>query len=418
MRKLQTGQSVVFCVPTEIAFKIRKNAALQFGEQITIPDVLAWSISQTTEDIQRSMTLWANQGVRYIKHKQIWDSARTDDSFDMTHDGAEKFLEDEAMSLERRYSPVVPKRANPDSSTCCIYGRLTKFTEAVVLSESLQGEQEREVAPEVEEERHMERPSSAKAEQHKIHGDVRSFVNTGVLPSHSPAFLPAFDILRTTTAARFYDSGSYPEGILVTRDFARTIKTSSLKTYLDAYQRSVQWIVTSTGGGNTNVTHMVVISPYEACLLLPAIRKTCKVTLHIYSPRVNEEFESLDHLGLYTEGKPFDNIRIPDDFVSQLNVFAGQVYFNSYAAYVKTCKYLGVRSELTGGNAVDGDGFILRPGEDGSKFRKSPIPILRTLVNTIRRNNHDITKTHVGKMLGGVILDQSLFDTKFEDTSS
>ena len=199
----------------------------------------------------------------------------------------------------------------------------------------------------------------------------------------------------------------------------RTIKPSLLKSNVDAYQRPVQWIVTSTGSEDTNVTHMVIISPYEACLLLPAIRQTRKVTLHIYSPRVNEEFESLDHLGLYTEGKPSDNIRIPDDFVSQLNLFAGQVYFNSYAAYVKTCKYLGVRSKLSEGEqTVDGDGFILQPSENGNKFSKSPIPFLRILVNKIRRNNHDITKTHVGKMLGGVMLNESSFDTKPEATSS
>ena len=172
MRKLQTGQSVVFCVPTEITHKIRKNAVLQPEEQITIPDVLACSISQTTEDIQRSMKLWANQGLRHAKHKQIWDSIRTDDSFDMTHDEAGKFLDDEAMTLERRYAPMLQDYATPESSNRCIYDRLVKFTKSGVLSESLQGEQERELAPEVEEERHIERPSLAKAGPHNLHNDV------------------------------------------------------------------------------------------------------------------------------------------------------------------------------------------------------------------------------------------------------
>lgn len=58
----------------------------------------------------------------------------------------------------------------------------------------------------------------------------------------------------------------------MTVDFASTIKTVGESSVLDAYQRPVQWILTSVGDDDSrdhDIKHLVVISPYEAHELQP-----------------------------------------------------------------------------------------------------------------------------------------------------
>lgn len=45
---------------------------------------------------------------------------------------------------------------------------------------------------------------------------------------------------------------------------------------------------------------MIIVSPFKANHLLPEIQKSTFVTLHLYAPRQNEGFSSLDRLDLYS----------------------------------------------------------------------------------------------------------------------
>jgi hypothetical protein len=55
MRKLGKGQTVVFCISPEIQAKIKRRIPGERTPNITIVDVLLWSISETHTDICRSM---------------------------------------------------------------------------------------------------------------------------------------------------------------------------------------------------------------------------------------------------------------------------------------------------------------------------------------------------------------------------
>lgn len=59
LRKLGHGQSITFMVPEEIATKIRELTAKTVDDLITVYDVVCWSISETWQDLKRSMPLWA-----------------------------------------------------------------------------------------------------------------------------------------------------------------------------------------------------------------------------------------------------------------------------------------------------------------------------------------------------------------------
>ena len=411
-----------FCVPSDIASKIRAHRKEDFDEPISTSNVILWSISETLQDLRRNGALWSIQGRRHARHKPIWDRTRTDVSFDMAATDAKEFLEQEALSLSERYAlpseiPMAMMNEGEDTpETDQIADRLLHFGVTSLTGVTLHEEQERELSPEIEQERQVEQPEPATAEEHSLHKDVVSFARTGVLLKASEAFLPAFDVLQRTSAAAAYRTTTFPTGVLVTKDFATTIKSRTIFDQMDIYQRSVQWIITGPNAKGSGVEILLIISPYEAYHLLPIIKEKLKVTLHIYSPCLTEGSKFLDHLNLYTEGRPFDHVNIPKHLVIQLNLFAGQLYFESYKSYYTSCDYLGLRWKISEDMVVDGDGFIFKGGSQSCTFKQSPVKVLELLAGKIRRHSKDISRTHLGKLLGGVILDEATFATKKEDT--
>ncbi|RMZ74996.1 hypothetical protein DV737_g5547, partial [Chaetothyriales sp. CBS 132003] len=150
-----------------------------------------------------------------------------------------------------------------------IANRCLEFDSLEHGTASLQEEQERELSPEIVQEREVQRPAPAAPAKHRIHPDLRAFVIDGILRKESAAFKPAFETLRQTSAAAYIDVSQFPPDVLVTVDFASTVQSSGRCALLDTYQRSVQWILTSVGSGSDNVVkYLVIISPYEAEMLL------------------------------------------------------------------------------------------------------------------------------------------------------
>ena len=418
MRKLGKGQSVVFCVPEEIKTKILQHTSKRDDATIEVADVLSWAIFETCADLRRSMPLWGAQGRRFEDQKLLWAVGRSENGLDFSKDEAEKFLEEEAQSLDHRYRPhaasVTPQLSGWDvknKNISRIIGRCLEFESLNFNSATLQEEQERELSPEIEQERQVERPASAEPKTHSIHYHVKSFVRTAMVVAHSEAFMPAFEALRSSSAAAHLGVSQFPKDLLVTADFARTVKTSGRSYVSDAYQRPVQWILSSTGPeGSKTVKHMVIISPFEAQELLPLIKERRRVTLHIYAPCPNSVFRPLDALDLFTEGKPFDPHSVPRNLIIQLNLFAGQLYLSSFKEYTEVCDFLSLAWRAAeDGVLVRADGFIVpAPGKGG--FKNSPVEFLKVLMTKIRRNCEGIEKTHVGKILNGALLEETDFD--------
>lgn len=418
MRKLGQGQSVVFCIPREIKTKISERTSKRDGLRVEVADVLSWAISETFVDLRRSMPLWATQGRRFENQKLLWAAARSKNGLNLSKVQASSFLEEEAQTLEHRYHPhaasKMPYLSNQDGNNenvSRIIDRCVEFESLNFNSASLQEEQERELSPEIEQERQVERPEPAKPETHHIHRDVEIFVRTGELVAHSQAFLPAFQALRYSSAAAHLDVSQFPHDLLVTADFARTVMTTGRSYVSDAYQRPVQWILTSAGDRPPNtVKHMVISSPFEVQELLALINECRRVTLHIYTPRPSLAYRPLDALDLFTVGKPFDPRSVPRQLVVQLNLFAGQLYLSSFEEYTELCDFLGLAWRAPEqGVLVRADGFIV-PDHEKRGFRDSPVKFLKVLMMKIRRNCEEIEKTHVGKILHGGLLEETDFE--------
>ncbi|KAI0458811.1 hypothetical protein F5B21DRAFT_369579 [Xylaria acuta] len=419
MRLLGEGQSVVFCVPQEIVSRIQQQLPdIQCDDEptISVSDILAWAITETWSETEHNIPLWAAQGRRNERHKNFWAQCRKTGNV-LTKELAGKFLEDEAKSLEERYRPLQDEdnaHAILESDDA-ITLHCQQFNSLRLRAAVLQEEQERELAPEIEQERQDERPPSAEPKKHILHHDVRHFATTGRILGEANGYMNAFASLRGTSAASLFDVSQFRPGLFVSVDFAQTVEIRNSADKSDAYQRSVQWILTASETLDGEVKWMMIISPYEANELLPAIRKSSYVALHLYSPRPNLEYRSLDQLDLYTVPEALRDRGIPRQFITELNLFAGQLYISSFDKYIDICKFVGLAWEPTNdGEVIGADGFIHldHAGRIGgvSGLPASPVEFFKVLFTKIRRNCETIDKTHMGQVLNNRLLSPEDFE--------
>ncbi|KAM0467241.1 hypothetical protein ACHAP7_012141 [Fusarium lateritium] len=414
MRRLGEGQSVVFCVPWEIEQKIAQWQ-IKVGSsscEITVSDVICWAITETCLDLRKAIPLWVTQGARFSGQQILWKQrVPQEEGFSW----AGQFLEDEALSLNERYRPCSGHAGlsslwtRLDGPTIDkLQARCDSFGLTKLHTSSLQEEQERELSPETEQEQQVERPPKVEPETHGLAQPLKTWVSDGYFPGETDIFRPAFTTLADTSAARHFEVRGFPRNIWVTRDFATTVQVTFRQSDdSDLFQRSVQWIlIGSTKSGTHN---LVVASPYEIEELLPFIESSSNVALHLYAPRINLGFQPLDHLRLYCISGSMTESTIPEDSITFLNLFAGQVYLKSYQDYITVCDSLGLAWAAVDDSVCLGpDGFI-PPNASGtlvnrSGFSRSPIQFLKVLMEKIRQNCRAITRTDMGKIIEGVIL--------------
>lgn len=163
----------------------------------------------------------------------------------------------------------------------------------------------------------------------------------------------------------------------------------------------------------------MIISPYEANLLIRSMENSKFTTLHLYRARVNFDFPALDALSFYTIPERPVALHLARHLAQQLNLFAGQFYFGSYDSYLNTSKFLGLLPQSLSeamesqGWKVDATGFILSDDHagvgGGSGLKKSPITFLKSLF-TIRRHGHEFRISDIGRLLDGHIFQNEDLD--------
>jgi len=466
MRKLGRGQSVTFVLSPEMQKRIRSARTNIAPEQpLGVADVIAWVISETWDETVRSVPLWATQGIRHARQEAIWKRVEGNGGVFSSSD-AQEYLEPEAMGLEERYRPrLVPttggdieiaaliadlylqdqadpsaddktaKHGEIDAHTQAIREKLVTFSHATrssTASSALHEEQERELAPKIEEERQVARPPPRTALPHKLNHHLIQFVRTGNTKLlTSAAFCPCYSVMSTTSTAALFAPGiaAFPTDLLVTEDFARTVDTTGPMYRSDSYQRGVQWVLVRSArtaqdeNANPASPAMVVVSQWEASRLKHVIKTFPKpsksqgsssvpVTLHAYLPRPSLTFSSIEHLKGYTVPAVAADWEPPPELVMQLNLFAGQLYLRSYNEYKRVCGYLGLayaenEDEET---AVPPDGFVGKRRYPQCSFDSSPVAFLAKVYHEIRGDCvGGAEKTHMGKILAGEILTERDF---------
>ena len=420
MRKLGKGQTVVFYITEEIKNRIRACTLKSPSETIEVQDVLHWAISETFVEVRRAIPLWAVQGQRFLRQSELWNELKTNGVTMMSQPQSENFLEEEAQTLEHRYLPRYSNHigiSQLETSTAArvheVEDRCREFENLKFNSSTLQEEQERELSPEIEQERQVQRPAPAQAREHFLSHQVLRFVSEGVVTRDTEAYMPAFSALHDTSAATGFPLAQLAgdRTLLVTADFVATVQKSGSLHVSDSYQRPVQWILTCRSSKTNAVTHIMIISPFEAQQLLPIVRCVKTVAMHLYKPRCNKSHPSFDRLDFFTIPEQVTSIVIPRSLIVQLDLFAGQLYIGSYDDYVEVCNFIGLATDTPKGNEEHAvDGFIVRDADGHPTTRVSPVNFLQVLASKVRRSGQRIAGTDVGQLLGGKILRKSDFE--------
>ncbi|KAH9013669.1 hypothetical protein EDB84DRAFT_1671224 [Lactarius hengduanensis] len=368
MRQLGKGQSVMFFAPGEVD-QVRSP---KMG--IRVIDILRWAMHETCEDIAHHLPHWAQQGVDHHRRFSAYKQYRA-------------WLQRESRTLEEMYDPDIRS----------LRDRLDLLGVTQLADVRMAEEQEREVNHEVERERQIERPPKVEPATHTTCNDIRTFVSTGVLPQRLMHIIP---LLTPTGIDKALDSTTeWSPSPLATVDFATTTKYRYLSDErLTDYLRPVNWAL-SSGFGKNSIT--IVISPYDVNELLPIIRKSDRVRLHIYAPRVTASMRSFSDLTFHTIPEwPVTGWTPPAHTRTVLNLFAGQLYFDSKEEYERVCVLFALHMAHPGAEQIEVDGFVrpaYRTGER-SPFSVSMIATFKRLTG-LRRKGMGYDMTHLGRVL-------------------
>jgi hypothetical protein len=412
MRKLGQGQSVVFCAPPDIDRRIRQAERIRDSRRVKVIDILSWVMSNTCIDIERHIPHWVQQGVDY-NNRQTADSAFVDSDQDVNI-LRNAWLQPAARSLEEMYSPSLDGSINTVTNIPAIDERLGELGVTTVRDVRMEEEQEREVSHEVEQEQQIERPPKVTPAVHHLSKKVRHFIRHGTV---SDTFLPLMAPIRSEfEAVAPRNSWFKRPQVLCTRDFMTTTEGGREKSDVTDYLRPVNWIVSHMLQDGSLV--FVVMSPYEVNLLLQDIRTSRHVCLHMYAPRTTQAMRPLDDLAFYCiPALPSGNdSQSPSfDVQCQLNIWAGQLYLDSYKTYLDVCLLLGFSSsEEIGYSVVEIDRFVPTTGRTKEMvkvclFDKSPTALLKRLFG-LRRKGMSYQQTPMGKILHARLLSQEVFE--------
>ncbi|CAE6379485.1 unnamed protein product [Rhizoctonia solani] len=410
MRKLGHGQSVIFAAPPEIDAQIRSASPNPISPdgKIDALDVLRWAMLETCKDLHHHVSHWAHQGIEFDRKQAAEEQyAKNSDISALQR----SWTTPEARPLEELYGVSDPKALSNQvgfMERAFQVEKLRKGLEKLGVEKladpSMDEEQEREVNHEVEREQQIQRPPKGEPANHSIHPEVRNFINTGARPTGRSGILRLFYPFRSTSPHICDSSSSL---LFASTDFLQTIINSPIDS-LSEHMRPVHWIVT----GSDNVR--VVMSPYEVNELLPLIRGSSVVRLHVYAPRVSLAMHSFSDLQFYSiPASPTNQSSTALSMAQlQLDLFAGQLYLPSYQDYISLCVTLGIFTPSGTGNdpqvEVESDGFVnpqhrdqlaqRRPEYSECQFTTSPIPSLKDLVG-LRRKGMRYLLTHVGQIL-------------------
>ncbi len=407
MRQLGKGQSVMFFAPGEVDRRIRD--LIPRGQEpekgICVMDILRWAMRETCWDIEHNLPHWAQQGV---DHHRRFSGYKTRNPIGRPKRLRNSWLQPESKTLEEMYEPVSKVRRaglGPGiKGIPALRERLERLGVTWLCDVRMAEEQEREVNREVDLERRALPPEVVPA-KHKIHNEIRDFAHTGILPRRSRYILP---LLASTGIDKALNSMQiWSPTPLATRDFALTVQDSSVQ-HLTDYLRPVNWIL-SSGFGSTSIA--IVISPYEANELLPIIRQSGQVRLHVYAARVTASMRSFSDLTFHTvpESPAARDWTAPAHLQTELNLFAGQLYFDSREEYQRVCELLALYIVHPGAQHIEVDGFVppvYRTGPS-SPLMTSAISTLKRLT-ALRRKGIGFSGTDLGRLLDARLLSSEL----------
>ena len=418
MRRLGSDHSVLFIASREIRRKIQPDENIEIHSR----DVLIWTMLETLEQIKNNGPHWASQGLNFDNRCRAWRQYDRDSQLSAL---TNVLQEKESRSLEELYGTMRDDALDMwpldgvalSETQRAIQEKCEKFGISLSRNSALLEEQEKELAHEKEAERQVQRVSASSPLDHDISPGLYTFTRWGFT---STSFVSLIECLEytshgsslLTTTKSFFQSVE----LRATRDFLRTIDLGeSFGGFMDDFLRPVKWILRSRLKPNM----LLLISPFEANVLLPEIRESRFVQLTLYSPRVSRQATSdIEDLNFFVVPPSIKITPPASRTIQELNIFAGQLFFRDRPAFKTVCSMLGLHLGEIPDNLegkVDPDGFVTDEaarkslGIQKCPFHASAIPFLRKLIGW-RRKGQGYSITHMGQIVCGNDLDESEFD--------
>ena len=340
MRQLGQGQSVMFLAPpaVDVAIKAARTSDVN-SHAVKVIDILRWTMQETCSDLLHHAPHWAQQGLEYKTRHMAMQAMPHEPSTPDISALKVAWLQPEAKSIAEMYDV---DKLHPELSSnhafqfADLTDRLNLLGIQRVAGINLDEEQEREVSHEREVEQELQRPPPRKPHKPSVHKDVKQLVSHGTLQVGS-GILSAFETLK---AVRYWpgslaSSSPADTHLLVTLDFSKTLDGGSDVQSL----KPVNFVLSIR-----RTAVLVILSQYEVNELLPTIRTSPHVRLHLYSPRTSKSSPRFDDLAFYCIPPLASSSQRASNMVSQLNIFAGQLYPSTYYEYCALCDYLGLDS--------------------------------------------------------------------------
>ncbi|KAL9640124.1 MAG: hypothetical protein Q9204_000841 [Flavoplaca sp. TL-2023a] len=407
LRQLGQGQSLLYVAPPEVHHNIVATSATLPTGEITGRSVIEWALEQSCLQIERNQLLRVIQGLSYHNRQGALDvlkerlSALVGDEETSVKGLGEDMIEHEAQSLHDLYAPdamregtdsdlVRNSRSKSDQGVQELVAMWDQINPRASRNANMHEELEREVGHEVEQETQIERPPRADPEERKVDSRLMKYIRFGIDPrfTHFPSVQR--DVLPLSATFRLLNGRKVPwESIHVTTDFIKTVKHSTTSGIMDDYHRPVHWLLVPKALVVQDA--VLLISQYEVNQCLNQIQApTSRVTLISYQPRVSRSMPSID-------SSPIDSLPgasrawndLEETLRQELHLFAGQLYFTTFAEYELLAESLATRDA-------------------------TPLNFIKEWIG-IRRKGQNYLQTHVGQVVSGGVLHEEMFDAEDEE---
>lgn len=395
----------MYVAPPEVHHNIVATIATSPTGEITGRSVVEWALEQSCLQIERNQLLRVVQGLSYHNRQEALDvlkerlSARAGDEGSV--EGLdENIIEHEAQSLHDLYAPdamregsdsdlIKNSRSKSDQAVQELVAMWDRVNPHASRNANMHEELEREVGHEVEQETQIERPPGADPEERKIDPRLMNLIHSGT-ESHFNSF-PSVqcNVLPLSATIQLLNGRKVPwRSLHVTTDFIKTVKCNKMGA-MDNYHRPVHWLLVPRCTMVQDV--VLIISQYEVNQCFDHIQAaSSRVILISYEPRVSRSMPSMD-------SSPIESLPgasqawndLEETLRQELHLFAGQLYFTTFAEY-----------ELLAGSLAIRDA--------------TPLNFIKEWIG-IRRKGENYLQTHVGQVVSGGVLHEEMFDAEDEE---
>ncbi|KAL8885570.1 MAG: hypothetical protein Q9215_006588 [Flavoplaca cf. flavocitrina] len=404
LRQLGQGQSLMYVAPPEVHHNI---VAITATSPITGRSVIEWALEQSCLQIERNQLLRVVQGLSYHNRQEALDvlkerlSSLGGDEETSAEGLGEDMIEHEAQSLQDLYAPdamregtdsdlVRNSRSKSDPGVQELVALWDRINPHASRNANMHEELEREVGHEVEQETQIERPPRADPEERKVDPRLMNLIRSGT-ESHFHSF-PSVqcNVLPLSATIQLLNGRKVPwRSLRVTTDFIKTVKCNKMIGAIDNYYRPVHWLLVPK---DTMVQDIVfIISQYEVNQCLDQIQApTSRVTLISYEPRVSRSMPSIDSSPIeFLPGASQAWNDLEETLRQELHLFAGQLYFTTFAEYELLAESLATRDA-------------------------TPLNFIKEWI-VIRRKGQNYLQTQVGQVVSGGVLHEEMFDAEDEE---